>query len=66
MYGRFCVNAGKKWLHCETEELAIAAFKADNSNWSQPSLEFLEFFDRQVGTEIDKTKRDKKKGYARG
>jgi len=61
-----CLYAGKKWLHCDTEALAIAAFESDNSNWREASPEIVEIVNRLIEVEIDKNRRETRKGYARG
>jgi hypothetical protein len=59
-----CRDEGKKWLHSDTEEAAIAAFKADNSNFRKPPQEVLDLVNRLIETEIDKARRNRLQGYA--
>ena len=61
-----CVDASKNWTHCDTEELSVAAFRANDSNWRPLDPETLEFINRQIDVERDKQRRESRKGYAAG
>lgn len=59
----WCPYIGKHWGFHDTKELAVAAVLSDESSWRPLTHEALEFTTRLVDIEIDKARREGRKGY---